>query len=155
MKTILKILSKLFWLVFYIIIFTIISPILKLPINGLPKTYVVLTGSMNPIIKSGSVAITTPVDPASLTEGDIIAFASPDNPKDTIIHRIKSIKSQYPLRFSTKGDANDSTDNWDVVDVGVLGKHLFSIPYLGYVASLIKTPLGFILAIVTPALLSR
>jgi signal peptidase len=154
MKTILKILSKLFWLLIYAIIFIIISPILKLSIEGIPKTYVVLTGSMEPAIKPGSVSITIPTEPSTLSKGDIIAFASPDNYKDTIIHRIDSIKSKEPLRFSTKGDANDRTDNWDVVDVGVMGKHIFSIPYLGYAAGFIKTPLGFALAIVTPALLS-
>lgn len=150
-KLLLKFFEGLIFIGLIFLFFIVVSPVL--PLKSIPKTYVILTGSMEPIIKPGSVALVIPTSPSQLVVGDIIAFASPDNADATILHRIDSIKSTDPLRFSTKGDANDSPDNWDVVDVGVLGKHIFSIPYLGYVAGFIKTPLGFALAIITPAIL--
>jgi len=107
---------------------------------------------MDPTIKPGSVALIIPADASQLVVNDIIAFVSPDNPDAVILHRIDSIKSTNPLRFSTKGDANNSPDDWDVVDVGVLGKYVFSIPRLGQLVALIAKPLGFLVAIVLPAI---
>ena len=142
------------WLVFtsLILLFAvIISPALSIP--GVPRTHVVITGSMEPAISVGSLVFTQEVDAKSLKVSDIIAFTSPDDPKGTIIHRIHSIKSTDPLRFETKGDNNNAPDNWDVVVVGVIGKHLFSIPYLGHPAAFIRTPLGFAIMIGLPALI--
>jgi signal peptidase len=108
---------------------------------------------MEPTIHAGSLALTVPVNPISLSPGDIVAFASPNDAKVTILHRIDSIKSTDPLRFSTKGDANNSPDDWDVVDVGILGKYVFSIPYLGALANNISKPVGFIAVVIIPAVI--
>jgi len=151
LKPIFKIFEWLVFLALLFLFFIVVSPVL--PLKFIPKTYVVLTGSMDPTIKPGSVALTVPTIAGQLVAGDIIAFASPDNPDAVILHRIDSIKSTDPLRFATKGDANNAPDDWDVVDVGVLGKYVFAIPYLGIVAAYIAKPVGFVLAIVVPALI--
>lgn len=113
----------------------------------------VVSGSMEPTIKTGSVVFTKQVPPSMVKKGDIIAFTSPSNPKDTILHRVIAIKSEKPLLFSTKGDNNNTPDAWDVMDVGVKGVYFGSIPYLGHAAAFIRKPLGFSLVIVIPALL--
>jgi len=117
-----------------------------------PKVFVVVSDSMEPVIKTGSIVFTTSVDVAQIKIGDIVAFTSPSNPKEQILHRIFSIKSTSPLLFKTKGDHNNYPDPWDLMGAGILGKQIFIIPYLGYFAAFIKTPLGFILLIVLPAL---
>lgn len=119
----------------------------------LPRSFVVVSGSMEPTIKTGSIAFTIPADTKTITKGDVIAFTSPSNPKDTILHRVNNIVSTSPLLFETKGDNNNAPDDWSVMAVGIKGKFVFSVPYLGYVGAFIKTPLGFGLIIGIPALL--
>lgn len=128
-----------------------ISPVL--PFKNLPRTYTVVSGSMEPSIKTGSIVLTQPVSPSSLRVGDVVAFTSPSNSRDVILHRITGIKSTDPLRFETKGDNNDTADPWDLMDVGVLGRQILSIPYLGHITAFIRTPLGFALLIIVPAVL--
>ncbi len=128
-----------------------IAPLL--PIKGVPRTFIVVSGSMEPAIKTGSVVFTKTVKPENLTIGDIIVYTSPKNPKDVIIHRIIKVKSYDPLMFETKGDNNSGADPWDVSITQVKGSLLFVIPYLGYLGSYVRKPLGFILIIGIPAIL--
>jgi len=148
-----KIINFLKWAVFLCLILLlalISSPIL--PIKKIPKLYSVVSASMEPQIMSGSLAITQNIDPSLLKVGDIIAFTSPSNPKDTILHRINNIKPGDPLRFSTKGDNNNAIDQWDVVSVGVKGKYVYSIPHLGKIIIFVRQPIGFILLLCLPSL---
>jgi signal peptidase len=150
-KVISKILEGVVFVFLLGILVIVLSPLL--PIKNVPKTFVVVTGSMEPTIKTGSVVFVKSVDPKTIKKGDIIAFTSPNNPKDTIIHRVDSISSTDPLLFKTKGDANNSIDAWDVMGVGVKGVYFAAIPYLGNIAGFIKQPLGFGLIICLPAFL--
>lgn len=108
---------------------------------------------MEPTIKTGSVVVTKTVSPSTIKIGDIVAFTSPSNSKEAILHRINSIKSTTPLYFQTKGDNNKSPDPWDLTPVGILGKYYFYVPYLGYIGAFIKTKIGFILLIAIPSFL--
>ncbi len=146
----LKLIESFLTLALFVLLLIVISPVL--PFKNIPRTYTVVSASMEPAIKTGSVAITKPIDPKLLKVGDIVAFTSPYNPKDTILHRIESIKSTDPLRFSTKGDNNNDPDQWDLPEAGIKGRYLFSIPFLGIVSAFIRKPLGFSLLIGLPAL---
>ena len=53
--------------------------------------------------------------------------------------------NQY--KFRTKGDANKNVDANLIEPNQVLGKAIFSIPYLGYLATYIQTPSGSIVTI--------
>jgi len=150
-----KILSKILeWVAFAIllgILILVASP--YLPFKNVPKSFVVVSGSMEPTIHTGSVAFVKPVLPSGVKKGDIIAFTSPSNPKDTIIHRVDSVSSTNPLLFKTKGDNNNAVDNWDVMGVSVKGIYFGAIPYLGYIGAFVRQPLGFGFVIVLPALI--
>jgi signal peptidase len=150
-----KILSKaLEWAVFVVllgILGLVVSP--YLPFKNVPKSFVVVSGSMEPTIHTGSVAFVKPVSPSAVKKGDIIAFTSPSNSKDTILHRVDSISSTDPLLFKTKGDNNNAPDLWDVMGVGVKGVYFGAIPYLGNAAAFVRQPLGFSLIIILPAVL--
>lgn len=130
--------------------FLIISP--SLPFKNLPKFFIVTSGSMEPLVKSGSLAITKSVNPNSIIIGDIVAFTSPNNPKETILHRVYAIKSTSPLRASTKGDQNSTPDQWDLTESAIRGQYIFSLPYLGKIIAFIQSPFGFILCICLPAI---
>ncbi|MCW1948851.1 MAG: signal peptidase I [Candidatus Shapirobacteria bacterium] len=150
-KIFFKVIEWIAFIVLLCLLFVVISP--KLPFKNLPKSFVVVSGSMEPTIKTGSVAFTKTADPKNLKSGDIIAFTSPSNSKDTILHRVNSISSTDPLLFKTKGDNNNDIDAWDVQDVGVKGVYFFAIPYLGSLAAILRQPWGFSVVVGIPALI--
>lgn len=110
------------------------------------KAFVILSGSMEPVILTGSVAIVHPK--SSYQVGDIITFKTGGGKSDFVTHRISEIKENELI---TKGDANEEVDGAAVLSNKVIGKVLFSIPYLGYGVDFAKTPQGFILMIIVPA----
>jgi len=110
----------------------------------------VYTGSMEPAIPVGSVVVIKPVDPETLTIGDIICFKIESESPTTVTHRIINITAQG---FITKGDANEDPDTWIVKKENVVGKVIATIPYLGYLGHFVRTPIGFTLLIIIPATL--
>lgn len=116
------------------------------------KVYTVLTGSMEPAIPTGSLVLGFPIDSTQLNPGDIITFASPDEPGKQIIHRIRSVKTaDNQTYFLTKGDNNDSLDNWQIYPPQIFSRAYFYIPQIGYLASQSKSPLGFVATVGLPA----
>lgn len=108
----------------------------------------VFTGSMEPAVPVGSVAVIKPVDPNTLQKGDIICFRLSGS--QSITHRIINITNEG---FITKGDANEDPDTWTVRKENVIGKLIFFIPYIGYIGYFVKTPIGFLTIIIIPATL--
>jgi len=53
----------------------------------------------------------------------------------------------------TKGDANEDPNTWTVKKENVIDKVISTIPYLGYIAYFVKTPIGFTLLIIISATL--
>lgn len=125
---------------------------------GLPqnfRAFVVQSGSMEPAVKTGSLIFVKPFPEYRL--GDIVTFKSgPDvdikNPRGTITHRLVEIKKDGDLLFYvTKGDANDTPDAEVRPSDYVIGKVVFSVPYIGFPVGYAKTQNGFILLVVIPA----
>jgi len=108
----------------------------------------VLSGSMEPALKVGSIEVTKPVSTNDIQAGNIITFRSPGNPQLIVSHRVVAITSEG---FVTKGDANRDNDEPVVPPQNVLGKVVFHIPYVGYVIWVVRKPIGFMLALVVPA----
>jgi len=77
---------------------------------------------------------------------EIICFKL-SNPQ-SITHRIIDITDEG---FVTKGDANEDPDSFVVQKKNIIGKVVFTIPYVGYLNHFVKTPLGFTLFIILPA----
>jgi len=125
-------------------VFTIIAPFLGWRID------VVLSGSMEPAVQTGSVVIVRPIGPEEIRTGDIIMYSSPDR-TSLITHRVVKIEYTPGLRFVTKGDANNNSDINPIQPDQILGIVTFTIPFLGYLTQFIRTPLGFILFFLTPA----
>lgn len=104
----------------------------------------ILSGSMEPVMHTGSVAIIKNVPISTLQKGDIIAFKNGDQGIG-IAHRIVSVKhdNKGKYTFVTKGDANRSEDAKPyVTNATELGKIYFSIPKLGYLSSFLHTQYG-------------
>ena len=123
------------------------------------QVFSVLTGSMEPAYPTGSVIYVKEVDPAELEPGDVITYM--------LTHRIVEVipDEDGVLRFHTKGDANEVADTNPVLEANVLGTPVYSIPYLGRLASYIQTPSGTLrtvsvaafigLLVILPELLSK
>lgn len=106
------------------------------------QVYTVLSGSMEPEYKVGSLIYVVDVDIDELEEKDVITFKLTDNVVAT--HRIEKIdyEENGDRIFTTKGDANDYVDENLVSSDSVIGTPVFTIPYLGYVASFMQMPSG-------------
>ncbi len=113
--------------------------------------YVVLSGSMEPEIKTGSVIGVRQEE--SYEIDDIITVPIPDNPNQTYTHRIVEIFEEEETEYITKGDANENEDIESVSEDSIIGKTFFSLPLLGYIVNFAKQPTGFILMIIIPAII--
>ncbi len=117
------------------------------------QVFTVLSGSMEPNYHTGSLIYVKEVDYTTLQPGDVITFAISEDMVAT--HRIVGVvpDDQDPsvLRYRTKGDANDSEDGTLVHYKNIVGKPVFTIPYLGYVATYIQSPPGNYIAIAAAA----
>jgi signal peptidase len=111
----------------------------------------VFSGSMEPQLKVGGVVVTRPVEAGDIMVGDIITFYSPLNEKLTS-HRVIAVGDGSPLNFQTKGDANEDADPFVVPAQNVVGKICFHIPYLGFAAQFVRSPLGILLTLCLPGL---
>lgn len=120
-----------------------------IPIEGNIETKVVLSGSMEPAIRVGSVIVLRPQD--EYFEGDIVTFGEDTRGRIPTTHRIIASRIQNGTTFfTTKGDANDDPDTREITESDIRGKVLFSMPLLGYAIDFAKKPLGFWLLIIIP-----
>lgn len=102
------------------------------------EPYTIVSGSMDPTYKVGSLVYVQSADTDSIEVGDTITFKSSDM---VITHRVVSIDTENKY-FYTKGDANNAEDQSPVAFSKVIGKPVFQIPMLGYIALYVSTPLG-------------
>ena len=104
---------------------------------------IILTGSMEPLIKPGDVVlikkITSEKEINALKEGDIINYTRDD--KLIVTHRIKKILIDEAgnRTFQTKGDNNKSIDGKPVQPNSVNGNIVNTIPKVGLPILFIKS----------------
>ncbi|PJE67563.1 signal peptidase I, partial [Candidatus Shapirobacteria bacterium CG10_big_fil_rev_8_21_14_0_10_40_9] len=135
-------------LVVLLLIFTTFNPIKSFQVLR------VMSGSMEPAIKVGSVAFTQKVKPEALKKGEIITYASAEDPNMSVTHRLVEIEEKEGKTvFKTKGDANNTEDITEVSSSQIKGRVIFSLPFLGYLSVWIRKPLGFGLLVILPAIL--
>jgi signal peptidase len=119
------------------------------------QPFVVLSGSMEPTYHVGSLIYVKSVDYKQLQAGDPITYLLNEN--TVVTHRITEVlvdeEDPNTLRYFTKGDANDIADGTSVHYRNIIGKPVFSIPYLGYVSNYIQNPPGMYVAIAAGAIL--
>lgn len=121
-----------------------------IPITGNYKLMVVQSGSMEPVIKMGSMVVVKPSEDYKI--GDMISFMNRVEREESITHRIIDLEViEGESFYITKGDANEDPDPRRVAKTEIIGKVLFSIPYFGYAVDFAKKPLGFALIIILPA----
>lgn len=123
-----------------------------MPVKNNIKILAVVSGSMEPTIKTGTAILIKPV--SNYNVDDIVTFKTPNAKKsdDYTTHRIFKINNDTgsPV-YVTKGDANDSPDGQTIATDKIIGKYYGGIPYFGYFISYIKTLPGLLCIIIIPA----
>ena len=124
--------------------------------------YVIVSGSMEPGIGTGSVVYARPVPVEDLKVGDIITFVPPPeyDIKEPVTHRIAEItvpdsgEQKGQRLFRTKGDANDSRDPWTMtLNQDVQDRVEGHLEKVGYLYMALSNRWVQLLAIGLPALL--
>ena|SRR3990167_2770017 len=132
--------------IFPFVIFMLITS--RSSILGGIRSFIVLTGSMEPAVPVGSIVFTKNFP--AYQPNDIIAFKSGNV---TVTHRVIDFEIKNNEYFyKTQGDANNNPDSQAVSGAQILGKAFYVVPYVGKLSIFLKTLPGFLLLIVFPAL---
>ena len=144
----------IFVTVLMIVIFIFAFLIVGMRLFGL-KPYAVISGSMEPTYHVGSMIYVKKTTAAELKVGDPITYVI--NGGTVVTHRIVEVlpdeDNPTVVRYRVKGDANKTADGEPVHINNVIGKPVFTIPLIGYVAYYVQNPPGcYILIIVLMSL---
>lgn len=114
----------------------------------------VMSGSMAPSIGTGDAVVVRPVDPATLQTGDVVTFRDPEGTERLITHRVRGFRVHGAyVEVTTQGDANNTTERWQVPTRGTVGRVVYRLPKLGYVLVPSASPIGRMLLVAVPAVL--
>lgn len=121
------------------------------------KAFIVLSDSMSKTdFNAGDLVLVKEVDPATLQEGDIIAYTSQNTTSygETVTHKIRSLTTDASGEpgFITYGTTTDTDDETVVTYPYVLGKYSSHIPKVGTFFQFLKSTPGYIVCILVPFL---
>lgn len=151
---ILKIIIKIIYNILFAILLLSASFILLTTYNIIPgyNFYVVMSGSMEPTIHTGSIVGTK--EETEYNIEDVITAKMKNNQTETYTHRVIEKQTQEEETiFKTKGDANESEDPDTITQDQILGKVFFTIPLIGYPIHFAKQPTGFLVMIILPSVI--
>ncbi|MCM3718508.1 signal peptidase I SipW [Fictibacillus phosphorivorans] len=160
MKLTLKILNGLLTVVLAITLLGMIFVVISTKSSGgEPKIFgyqlkTVLSGSMEPTFKTGSIIAVKPLkDTSNLKKSDIVTFLQQD--QTMVTHRIiEVIKNGEQTMYQTKGDNNKDVDGQPVLAQNVVAKYSdITVPYLGYFIDFAKSNKGTAMLLIIPGVL--
>jgi len=114
----------------------------------------VLSGSMEPDIKTGSIiAVKLGGDLTRFKENDVITFMEEEN--HLITHRvIDVVQSGEHTMYYTKGDNNNAPDINPVLSENIVAEYTgFTVPYIGYFINFSQSQNGAFLLLIPGILL--
>lgn len=141
-------------------VFVLLSVVLT-PAGQVPQVlgysvFRVMTGSMEPEIRSDSLLVVKKIPPEDIAPGDVISFFSPDPVLEGAVntHRVVRVeKENGRTQFITKGDANVIEDTYPTDASALVGRVVFKSYGLGKTVSLLSNPLVFGSIILLPLLI--
>lgn len=110
----------------------VIGIVLTILVSGIFSLQLIAVGSdsMRPVFSRGDAVLFEKVSASEIAKDDILVFR-----REGVIvtHRVVSIESRSGmLYFTTRGDANDSNDNFETSSEQVLGRVIMVGKYIGY-----------------------
>lgn len=158
MKIISNIITAVLFINLIIMSFLVISSKAS---GGEPKVFgyqlkTVLSGSMEPTFKTGSVIAVKPLsmeEKQNLKKGEIVTFMMDGN--KLVTHRIHDVRTVgVQVLYVTKGDNNKTADIDSVLADNVVAQYTgFTVPYLGYFNGFTQSKEGSALLLIGPGLL--
>ena len=150
-----------------IVLCVILIPILIINVTLIVKSYtntdevpkiggyaplIVLTGSMEPKIKSGDLIIVKQIDGKDVKNEDVIAFIDPDgNGTSILTHKVIEIYEENgTIFFKTKGDANNTEDRLPVSEDALVGIYVTRVAGAGNIAMFMQTTAGLVVCVIVP-----
>lgn len=131
-------------LIFYnilLIVFSIIKPNETPSFLGI-KTFVIVSGSMEPNLNVGDIVIIKKCDENDIKEDDIISFREGQT---IITHRVKEINdTENGREYVTKGDNNNVKDNTPVKYSNIEGVCIGRIEHIGNIVLALKNKIVII-----------
>ena len=117
--------------------------------------YVIVSGSMEPIIKIRDAVITRRVDNIDdINKGDVVTYRSMEEAYYGILitHRVVDIqKKDDKVLFVTKGDHNETVDRSPIEFGQITGKVIMRVPKVGFIKYFLVSSYGWLIAIVIPS----
>lgn len=110
------------------------------------QTYTVLSPSMVPTLRPGTVAVVRPRPAEQIAVGDVVTFTARDPATgDTrvVTHRVVGVEPGPAFR--TRGDANADPDPGVVAAADVHGVLWYAVPQVGSLAEALRSPTGLLL----------
>jgi signal peptidase len=103
------------------------------------KPLTILSGSMEPTLHTGGVAVDETISPREARIGDIVTFTDPEDRSRLLTHRLTSIRLEGAKAYMvTLGDANDAPERWNIAADAEIGRVVYELPLLGYVRAWIS-----------------
>ena len=136
----------------YYIDFKIRDSRIETPLYG---AYVIVSGSMEPIIKVRDAVVVRRCEEKDIKIGDVVTYRSLDEAFYGILvtHRVVNIEEKDGKKvYITKGDHNETIDRTPVNFGQIRGKVIMRIPKIGYLKYFLVEYYGWIIAIVVPSL---
>jgi len=99
---------------------------------------VIVTGSMEPLIKPGDIVLVQKIPGEETQIGDVIQYLHLEE-EIFITHRIIDLDERVGKKLLTKGDNNPSADSDLVMPEQVKGKVIATIPKVGWLTLLLKS----------------
>lgn len=142
-KVITSVINAIFVVVFLCFLFLGIQYLLSI------KPYIVMSGSMEPEIHTGSlVFVDESYEFDKVKVGDVIAFKPTE---DTLVtHRVINIENGF---IETKGDNNDVSDGFSTNKDNFIGLSKYWMPKAGYLFKWIQSSRGIIISVTIMACL--
>ena len=136
----------------YFIDFKIRDSNVESPLYG---AFVIVSGSMEPIIKVRDAVVIRRCDEKDIKVGDVVTYRSLDDSYYGILvtHRVVNIEQKNGENvYITKGDNNETIDRSPVKFSQIQGKVIMRIPKIGYLKYFLIEYYGWIIAVVVPSL---
>ena len=137
-------------LVAYFVDFKVRDNRIQIPLYG---AYVIVSGSMEPIIKVHDAVLSKRCAEEDIHIGDVVTYKSLENAYYGVLitHRVVNIEEKDGEKlFITKGDHNETIDRSPIRYSQIQGKVIMRIPKIGYLKYFLVEYYGWILVVVIP-----
>ena len=136
LKVISKIVNVIIWTLIIIILTLLLITVASKRTDILGhRLYLIMSGSMEPTIKTDDAIITKKID--NPQEGDVIAF---ENGNIITVHRIVQVYTEGDNKmYQTKGDNNNAVDQGLVQKTQIKGKVIARLPGVGQVIRFLQS----------------